>query len=59
MMEAGVAGVGLDVGTLTNVFPPTPSMIRNATTFGIHASISYLHHVSRSIDYANNRTVPM
>lgn len=40
MTDAAVTGPG--AGALTRCFPPTPSIIMNVITFGIHAALSYL-----------------
>lgn len=37
---------GGELGAFTRCFPPTPSMTMNATTFGIHATLSYLVYVA-------------
>ena len=41
-IDAAVAGDGSVTGIVVNVFPDTPSITTKETTFGIHASISYL-----------------
>ena len=43
IMDAAVGGDDEVTGIVVSVLPDTPNITTNATTFGIHASISYLH----------------
>lgn len=49
MILAAVNGAG--GGTLDRCFPPRPSMMMKAITFGIHATLSYLEEQLKAVNF--------